>query len=238
MIKVQFSQLYNYILKTITDKKEELTMNKFNALKLVQFIVIIGIVLSGGLYFNNLKKQNIIEKQRLQAVHEEEVKKLEEVNQKHVQELVHYEIKLEDRNEKIETLVNENYDLREIVKSSRGESSEWEKFGVSFYDLGEKSCGKKKSHPEYGITSSGFNLKGLDWESARTIATDPKIIPTGSEVMIKFFDDKYEFLNGIYTARDRGSAIKGNKIDLYIGEDCYNECMDLGITEAYIQVLK
>lgn len=213
-------------------------MRKFNVRKFIQFIVIVGIVLDCGLYFNYLKQQGIIERERLQAIHEEEVQRLKEVNQEHIKKLKHYETKIVDKNEEIETLASENYELREIVKTSRGESSEWERFRISFYDLSVTSCGKKKSHPEYGLTASGFNLKGLDWETARTIATDPKIIPTGSEVMIKFFDERYEFLNGIYTARDRGSAIKNYRIDIFYGEDAYKECMDLGITYAYVQVLK
>jgi 3D (Asp-Asp-Asp) domain-containing protein len=213
-------------------------MKKFNVWKFIQFIIVMGIILDCGLYFNYLNKRIIKEKEIMQAKHNEEVKRLEEENEKHIQKLVSYETKLEDKNEKIETLTSENYELKEMVKSSRGESDRWEKFTISFYDLSVASCGKKKSHPAYGLTASGFSLKGLDWESARTIATDPKVIPTGSKVMIRFIDEKYSYLSGEYTARDTGSAIKNRKIDLYVGEDAYNECMDLGITEAYVQVIK
>lgn len=214
-------------------------MRKFNVRKFIlSVIIIIGVVIDCSLYFGYLNKRIIKEKETLQATHKEEVQRLKEVNEKHVQTLVQYETKLEDKIIEVNTLTRENDELREIVKISRGENSEWERFRISFYDLSVTSCGKKKSHPEYGLTASGFNLKGLDWETARTIATDPKIIPTGSEVMIKFFDERYEFLNGIYTARDRGSVIKNYRIDIFYGEDAYKECMDLGITYAYVQVLK
>lgn len=212
-------------------------MKKFNVRKLMLFVIIVGIVLDCGLYFNCLNKRIIKEKEVLQAKHEAEVKRLKEENERHIQTLIHYENKLEDTNEKIEILTSENYELKEMVKSSRGESDRWEKFTISFYDLSVASCGKKKSHPAYGLTANGFNLKGLDWESARTIATDPKVIPTGSKVMIKFIEEKYDYLSGEYTARDTGSAIKNRKIDLYIGEDAYDLCMDLGITEAYVQII-
>lgn len=216
-------------------------MKKFNVRKLIQFVIIIGIVLDCGLYFDYLNKQIIKEKEVLLAKYEAEVKRLKEENEKHVQTLIHYENKLEDTKieyeTKVDMLTSENYELREMVKSSRGESDRWEKFTISFYDLSVASCGKKKSHPAYGLTANGFNLKGLDWESARTIATDPKVIPTGSKVMIRFIEEKYSYLSGEYTARDTGSAIKNRKIDLYIGEDAYDLCMDLGITEAYVQII-
>jgi len=206
-------------------------MKKFNALKFVQYLVVIGIILNGSLFFYDLNKQYIKEQSRLQEKHKEEIKELELENEKHVQELIQKE-------EKIENLVTERDELKDIVKSSRGESDKWERFRISFYDLNETSCNKKKSHPEYGLTANGFNLQGLNWETARTIATDRKVIPTGSTVRIKFFDERYIYLNGDYIARDVGGAIKGNMIDLYIGEDEYDLCMDLGITYAYIQVLK
>lgn len=50
------------------------------------------------------------------------------------------------------------------------------------------------------------------------IAVDPKVIPLGSKVYLSFQDDDYKRYNGVYTARDTGGAIKGNKIDLYMGD--------------------
>ena len=47
-------------------------------------------------------------------------------------------------------------------------------------------------------------------EIGRTIAVDPEVIPLGSEVMI---DGK------VYIAEDTGGAIKGNKIDLFVGTE-------------------
>ena len=45
----------------------------------------------------------------------------------------------------------------------------------------------------------------------RTIATDPRVIPTGSRVWVQGF--------GVRIAEDTGGAVKGNVIDVYVGRD-------------------
>jgi 3D (Asp-Asp-Asp) domain-containing protein len=86
-------------------------------------------------------------------------------------------------------------------------SSEWEEMAVeaTAYTAGYESTGKKPGHPAYGITKSGTTVK-----EGRTIATDPKVIPLGSEVLIPCLSDN------VYIAEDIGGAIKGNKIDIYM----------------------
>lgn len=60
----------------------------------------------------------------------------------------------------------------------------------------------------------------------RTIAVDPKIIPLGSRVKI---GDK------IYIAEDTGGAIKGKRIDLFVGS--HSEAMRFGkkLIKVYIE---
>lgn len=145
---------------------------------------------------------------------------------------------IKEKEIEIQKLYKEREELREFVLASRGESEEWEEFKVTFYDLSVQSCGKKKTHPEYGITFSGFNLKGLNWETARVIAIDPKVIPLHSKVKIRFFGEKYEQFSGVYQAKDTGRLIKGNRIDLFLGEDCTKQAMDLGVIKAFVQILK
>ncbi len=86
-------------------------------------------------------------------------------------------------------------------------SSEWEEMAVeaTAYTAGYESTGKNPGHPAYGITKSGTTVK-----EGRTIATDPKVIPLGSEVLIPCLSDN------VYIAEDIGGAIKGNKIDIYM----------------------
>ena len=77
-----------------------------------------------------------------------------------------------------------------------------------------------------GVTADGTDVNGYKDYTPRIIASDPKVIPTGSIVYIEFpveirfqktADGEDWDLNGWYTARDTGSAIKGIHIDLFCG---------------------
>jgi len=81
------------------------------------------------------------------------------------------------------------------------------------YDLSVKSCNKRPGQRGYGITKSGARAT-----VGRTIAVDPTVIPLYSKVYISF-PEAYKHMNGIYYAEDTGSLIKGNKIDVFLGED-------------------
>lgn len=106
------------------------------------------------------------------------------------------------------------------------------------YDLSVESCGKEPDHPLYGITRSGIRA-----QFGRTIAVDPRVIPLGSKVKLTF-PDHFSYLDGIYVAEDTGSAIKGNRIDLFMGEDqpgekfVYDNAMKFGIQQVKLQVLQ
>lgn len=66
-------------------------------------------------------------------------------------------------------------------------------------------------------TAIGINVKGKSLEDLHIIAVDPKVIPLRTKVYAEF-PYPYEYLNGVYLAADTGSAIKGNKIDVYWGD--------------------
>lgn len=74
---------------------------------------------------------------------------------------------------------------------------------------------------------SGRTASGTVPEKGRTIAVDPDLIPLGSEVMI----DGY-----IYIAEDTGGAIKGNKIDMFVGTE--DESISYGVQEHEVFVRK
>lgn len=57
-----------------------------------------------------------------------------------------------------------------------------------------------------GRTSTGYNLKSNP--GAKVIAVDPSVIPLGSKVYVEGY--------GYAVASDTGSAIKGNKIDVFV----------------------
>jgi uncharacterized protein YabE (DUF348 family)/3D (Asp-Asp-Asp) domain-containing protein len=70
------------------------------------------------------------------------------------------------------------------------------------------STGKEKSDPQSGVTYSGTTVM-----EGRTIAVDKNVIPIGWWVFIEGI--------GLRRAEDTGSAIKGNKIDVYYESSDY-----------------
>lgn len=114
-------------------------------------------------------------------------------------------------------------------------------FIATAYDLSVQSCGKPIGHPQYGITSNGTNLAGKTREQAMSIAVDPNVIPLGSQVKITF-PEPYTHFNGIYTANDTGGAIKGKKIDIFMGDfnnnKTHQSVWDFGVREVEVQILK
>lgn len=82
------------------------------------------------------------------------------------------------------------------------------------YTAGYESTGKTPDHPSYGITFSGVPVKR---DLYSTIAADVNIFPIGTILYVPNY--------GYGVVADTGSAIKGNKIDLYFEtiEDVYNE---------------
>jgi len=82
------------------------------------------------------------------------------------------------------------------------------------YTAGIESTGKTPEHPEYGITFSGVTVKR---DLYSTIAADLDIYPIGTIMYIPDY--------GYGVVADKGSAITGNKIDLYYPtvDDVYTE---------------
>ena len=85
-------------------------------------------------------------------------------------------------------------------------------FTATAYDNTVASQGKW-----VGKTATGYSVTGKSLEEARTIAVDPKVIPLNSKVQLTF-DEPYKHLDGVYYARDTGGAIKGNRIDIFMGD--------------------
>lgn len=72
------------------------------------------------------------------------------------------------------------------------------------YTAGPESTGKTEDHPQYGITYSGVRVRR---DEVSTIAADPERFPIGSVLYVPGY--------GYGVVADTGSAIKGDKIDLY-----------------------
>ena len=111
-----------------------------------------------------------------------------------------------------------------------------ETFIATAYDLSPSSCGKSRDHWAYGITASGYNLKGHTWDSARTVAANLSVLPLGTRLYIKF-PAPYEYMNGTYTVRDTGGGVHGNHVDVFFGEDAHAEAIQFGRRHVIITVL-
>lgn len=79
-----------------------------------------------------------------------------------------------------------------------------------------------------GITASGTVAEH------GTVAVDPRVIPLGTKMYIVSSDGK--FVYGTCVARDTGSAIKGNIVDLYYETEA--ECYEFGRRNVKIYILK
>jgi 3D (Asp-Asp-Asp) domain-containing protein len=82
------------------------------------------------------------------------------------------------------------------------------------YTAGVESTGKTQDHPQYGITFSGVQVTR---DLYSTIAADLDIYPIGTVMYIPDY--------GYGVVADKGSAITGEKIDLYYEtvEDVFSE---------------
>ena len=117
--------------------------------------------------------------------------------------------------------------------ANRGGGNRNNIFVATAYDLTVASCGKSMDHPQYGITASGYSLKGKSL-SDKFIAVDPKVIKLDSTVHIEFFEP-YTHLTGNYTAVDTGEAIKGSKVDIFFGgQNVSKEVSNFGRREVRV----
>lgn len=86
---------------------------------------------------------------------------------------------------------------------------------VTAYCPCEKCC---------GAYSNGYTATGAKATQGVTIATDPDVIPMGTEVEID---------GHIYIAQDVGGAISGNRIDLYF--DSHEDALQWGVQEKIVR---
>lgn len=90
-------------------------------------------------------------------------------------------------------------------------------FKITHYCPCSKCCGQYAN----GITSTGVTAT-----AGRTIAVDPKVIPYGSQVLIKYEDGTEH----IYTAEDTGGGIKGSHIDVFMNS--HEAALSAGVKTA------
>ena len=89
---------------------------------------------------------------------------------------------------------------------------------VTHYDVCQQCCGKTD-----GITASGMQATPYV-----TVAVDPSVIPLGADVLVDYGDGELQY----YRADDTGSGVKGNHIDLCVGN--HAEALQLGRRTATV----
>ena len=77
-------------------------------------------------------------------------------------------------------------------------------------------------------TWTGYRTATGTWPSRGTVATDPRVIPLGTELHIEGY--------GPAVAADTGGAIQGQKLDLYM--DTEHECWQWGRRKVEVRVLE
>ncbi len=119
---------------------------------------------------------------------------------------------------KKEALISLNQQNKAEEPKQVEETVDWSKYPTkeviaTGYTAGKESTGKEVGDPLYGITYSGVKVKR---DLYSTIAADTNIFPIGTILFIPGY--------GYGVVTDTGSAIKGNKIDLYYEtvEDVFN----------------
>lgn len=92
-------------------------------------------------------------------------------------------------------------------------------YKLTFYCPCAKCC---------GAWADGKTKTGATATEGRTIAVDTNKIPLGSRIHIVGFGD--------FIAEDIGSAIQGNKIDIFLNS--HSRCYELGIKNAAVYLIK
>ncbi len=117
---------------------------------------------------------------------------------------------------------------REVKPEAAKKKVQTVKVMATGYTAGYESTGKKPSHPQYGITYSGVKVR-RDKNTISTIAADLKVFPLGTILYIPGY--------GYGVVADKGSAIKGNKIDLYF-KTTKQVFKEWGKKEVEVQVIR
>ena len=122
-----------------------------------------------------------------------------------------------DGDENIVAVVDAEMSLEQRSAAEIASAAEYESEFPALIDLGEfvitHYCACEVCSGKWGnMTASGKTA-----QEGRTIAVDPKVIPLGSKVVIGGWE---------FTAEDTGGAIKGNRIDIYVGD--HKEALSLG----------
>ncbi len=88
------------------------------------------------------------------------------------------------------------------------------------------------------MEATAYNLKGVTASGVMSgfgkVAVDPKVIPLGTKLRIESTDSWPSY--GYAVAADTGSAIKGNRIDLFYSSRA--KCLEFGRRKVKVYIIK
>jgi 3D (Asp-Asp-Asp) domain-containing protein len=136
--------------------------------------------------------------------------------------------KLEAINLKLNNTIEEQTTTTEYLTSELEAQTEEKKASQSATNLGRFKitayCACKKC---CGKWAGGNTASGTKPTAGRTVAVDTSVIPFGTKVIID---------GHTYIAEDTGSAIKGNRLDIFF--DDHQEALNWGVRYKYVQIIK
>lgn len=120
--------------------------------------------------------------------------------------------------------------IRDSINTSRGDTRYKKSItmNATAYDLSFQSTGKRPGDRYYGMTASGTMA------APGCVAVDPRVIPLGTKLYIQSLDGSKDY--GFASAQDTGSAIKGNKIDLFY--ESHSVAMGFGRKNVKVYILE
>lgn len=117
-----------------------------------------------------------------------------------------------------------------VIATSRGDTRYKKSIvmNASAYSASFESTGKRPGDKYYGMTASGTKAR------PGVVAVDPRVIPLGTKLYIQSLDGTKDY--GFAIAEDKGSAIKGNKIDLFFETE--SQCYRFGRRNVKVYILE
>jgi 3D (Asp-Asp-Asp) domain-containing protein len=135
------------------------------------------------------------------------------------QQLQNNQAQINGLNVQLDQLKQEDDQLKKELQRRKEMNKQY--FVVTFYTNGYESTQKKLGDKGYGVTASGTKAT-----EGRTIAA-PKSIPFGTKVYIQGI--------GTRIVEDRGSAVNGNHIDVFV--ESVSEAKQLGKQTLLVEIL-
>lgn len=157
--------------------------------------------------------EDVVEETKTEEKTEEVIK---EAPKKEVVETTKKQETSSEKQEEIKEDVGQRQDDSQEVQTTQSDKTNLGTFKLTAYCACSKCCGK---------WAGGNTASGTTPTQGRTVAVDTSVIPFGTKLIIN---------GNTYVAEDTGSAIKGNKIDVFFNN--HQEALNFGVQYAEVFV--